>query len=208
MSEALLVLLGSAAGIGFLHTLIGVDHTLPFILMGRTERWSFRKTMGLVALCGAGHVLASVALGVVGIAIGGVVGGLAWIQAVRGELAAWLLIAFGLTYAAWSLARPRRHLHTPRRSLTPFALVVIFVLGPCEPLIPLLMVPAFEIGALAAAAVALAFALTTVGTMLAVVALGFRGLPAGRRVGVHRHADTLAGLAVAASGLAIRVLGI
>ena len=36
------------------------------------------------------------------------------IEAVRGDLAAWALIAFGFTYAAWSLARRRRrqrHVH-------------------------------------------------------------------------------------------------
>ena len=244
-----MVLVGAAVGIGFIHTLIGVDHTLPFVVLGRARGWSLRKTLWITTLCGSGHVASSVLLGGAGIALAisatGLDTGLApgWmssrvgtfetIEALRGDLAAWALILFGLVYAGWSLARQRRrqrhvhehadgvvhsHTHPTLRehthpaastaSLTAWSLFVIFVLGPCEPLIPLLMVPAFEVGLWAVVPVTLAFALTTLAAMLAVVTAAHRGLALGRFPRLRRHAHTLSGLAIAGSGLAIRLLGI
>jgi sulfite exporter TauE/SafE len=231
--EPLGILVASAVSIGFIHTLIGLDHTLPFVVLGRAQRWSYRKTMAITALCGLGHVLSSVALGVFGIGLGVAIGHLNWIEATRGSIAAWFLIVFGLAYAGWSLARGRRghrHVHVHGQglvhahhhdveehahsgglspaALTAWSLFIIFILGPCEPLIPLLMVPAFELGAWAAVPVTLAFSLTTIGTMTMLVTAGFFGLalPAWKRL--EGHANTLAGLAIAASGLAIKLFGI
>jgi nickel/cobalt exporter len=231
--EHLGILIGSAISIGFVHTLIGLDHTLPFVVVGRAQGWSYRKTAGVTALCGAGHVASSVVLGLFGIGLGVAVGRLEWVEATRGSVAAWFLILFGLAYAGWSLARARRrqrhvhqhdggmvhahgdpaagHGHGTKLSpaaLTAWSLFVIFVLGPCEPLIPLLMVPAFDLGAWAALPVTVAFGVTTIGTMLLIVTAGFYGLglPAFKRL--EGHANTLAGLAIATSGLVIKLFGI
>jgi nickel/cobalt exporter len=232
MQTPLEILLGSALAIGAFHTLIGVDHTLPFVVLARAQGWSLRKLWALTAVCGLGHVLASVALGAAGIAVGLAATDLAGIEGARGRLAAWGLIAFGLTYAAWSFARRRRrqrhahrhadglvHVHEHSRAaphahgsggaaaLTGWSLFAIFVLGPCEPLIPLLMVPALDLGPLAVALVALAFGAATLGTMLLAVTVGYAGLslPLSRRL--EAHAGVLAGLAVAGSGLAIQLFG-
>ena len=92
--------------------------------------------------------------------------------------------------------------------MTAWSLFVIFVLGPCEPLIPLLMIPAATMGAGAVVAVTAAFAFVTVGTMLALVWLGYHGLQMRRLGWLEQHGHVAAGLAIAASGLAIQVLGI
>lgn len=230
------ILLTTAVGIGFLHTLIGVDHALPFVAIGRARGWSLRRVLGLTFLCGLGHVLSSVLLGVFGIGLGVALDRLEWIESTRGSLAAWLLIGFGLAYAAWAWVRRRRgrthshphvhadgtihthphghegeHAHPHQASAAPvvaWSLFILFVLGPCEPLIPLLMVPALAHGAAATALVAGAFAVTTIGTMLAMVTVGFLGLRLVPMRALERHADVAAGLAVAASGLAIQVLGV
>lgn len=244
-TPALSVLLTTAVSIGFFHTLIGIDHSLPFVVMGRAHGWSLRKVLGVTALCGLGHVLSSVVLGVAGIGLGTALSKLEWIEASRGDLAAWSLILFGLTYAGWSMAKTRRateHVHEhdgvvhshehdgeagdghshshhghshgagldaeKAASMTAWSLFVIFVLGPCEPLIPLLMVPAMKWGAASCALVALAFGLTTIGTMMAVVTVGYVGLQMPVFERLERHVHTAAGLAIAGSGLAIKALGI
>lgn len=231
--DTLGILIASAVSIGFLHTLIGVDHTLPFVVLGRAQGWSIGRTLAITFVCGLGHVASSVALGTLGLGLGVAVSRLEIVEAARGGVAAWVLIVFGLVYAAWSLARQRRtqrhaHVHEggtvhshaaeqgdhrhdrslSRAALTGWSLFVIFVLGPCEPLIPLLMVPALELGSWAAVPVTLAFAMTTLVTMSLVVAGGYYGLhlPVFRRLESHAH--TLAGLAIAASGFAIQLLGI
>ena len=95
------ILLGSAITIGLIHTLIGPDHYLPFIMLAKARGWRLRKTLWVTLWCGIGHVLSSVVIGLIGIAAGIVVGRIEGIEGFRGELASWALIAFGLVYCVW-----------------------------------------------------------------------------------------------------------
>ena len=98
MDTGLNILLMSGISIGFIHTLIGVDHSLPFVVLGRAQGWSLTKVLTITGLCGLGHVLSSVVLGTAGIGLGVAISRLEWVEGVRGSLAAWTLIIFGLTY--------------------------------------------------------------------------------------------------------------
>ena len=111
------LLLGSAASLATLHTLIGVDHSIPFIVLGRARGWSLRRTLGVTGACGLVHVASSVLIGFVGVALGIALERLSWLDSVRGNLAAALLIGFGLAYACWAAVRSLRgrvhtHVHT------------------------------------------------------------------------------------------------
>jgi len=235
---SLQILLWTAVSIGFVHTLIGFDHSLPFIALSKSRRWSFSKTMGLTAVCGLGHVLSSVALGFIGIGLGVALERLEWIEGFRGELAAYLIIGFGLAYGTWALIRRSRskghshththedgtthehphdhhgvhvHAHPAKDQGTIFAtwsLFVIFIFGPCEALIPMLMAPAAEHNWLWVGLVTGAFGLTTIATMMGVVAVGFYGLRFGRLRALESWADVAAGFAIASSGAAIKIFGI
>jgi nickel/cobalt exporter len=238
MESELGILALTAATIGFVHTVTGPDHYLPFIVIGRARRWRLGRTLAVTGVCGLGHVLGSVVLGAVGIGLGVAVHKLNVIEGTRGEIAAWLLITFGLLYATWGWRRARRgHVHTHRhvhgdgtvhdhhhahhaghvhvhddgndkQSLTPWALFVIFVLGPCEPLIPILMYPAAQASVGGLVLVTAIFSVVTIATMLIMVVLAERGirlLPLGR---AERYAHALAGVAILGSGLAIRFLGL
>ena len=44
MNQESTLLLWTAASIGFVHTLLGPDHYLPFVAMSRAGGWSARKT--------------------------------------------------------------------------------------------------------------------------------------------------------------------
>lgn len=106
----------AAISIGFLHTLFGPDHYLPFIVMSRAREWSRTRTVWITFLCGLGHVGSSVVLGMVGVALGIALNRLTPIEESRGSIAAWLLVAFGLAYAVWGLHRalknrPHTHAH-------------------------------------------------------------------------------------------------
>ena len=107
----------AAVTIGFLHTLLGPDHYVPFVAMSRAGRWAFRKTLVVTLLCGLAHVGSSVLLGLVGLALGLIVLQLETIEEQRGNVAGWLLIGFGMAYLVWGLLhalrnRPHTHLHT------------------------------------------------------------------------------------------------
>ncbi len=219
--HATTLLLGATASLAVVHTLLGVDHSLPFVALGRARGWTLQRTLLVTAVCGAGHVASSVAIGALGVALGIATDALLWIESARGELAAALLIGFGLAYAAWAVWRRLRgrdgaHLHTAGADggapgaarITPWALFIVFVLGPCEPLIPLMVVPGMAGDWLTVAAVVGVFGLLTVAVMLLAVAAASSGvgLMAGSRI--SRHADVAAGLVVAASGAAVLWLGL
>ena len=45
MTNEILILAGSAAALGFVHTILGPDHYLPFIVMAKARQWKMYKTM-------------------------------------------------------------------------------------------------------------------------------------------------------------------
>lgn len=217
MSATLSMLLGTAATVGFVHTLIGVDHSLPFVVLARARGWSLRRTLLVAGVCGLAHVGTSVVLGLVGIGFGLALEQVAWVQEIRGSMASWGLIGFGLAYMAWAVFRGRSHAHAHAhtqdqdasdKSLTVWSLFILFALGPCEALFPLMMAPAWMHHWTWVVAVTTVFGAVTVATMLAAVTAGVVGLerlPLGH---LERHGHALAGLAIAGSGLAIQALGI
>ena len=234
MQSEIFILSLTAASIGFIHTFIGPDHYLPFIMMAKAGKWSKLKTLVVTVICGMGHVFSSVILGIVGIAAGIALDKLELIEGTRGEIAGWLLITFGFLYMIWGIKKahinkPHSHLHLSKdgeyevhshthngehvhvkekKSLTPWILFIVFILGPCEPLIPLLMFPAAEQSASGIIIVSAVFGITTIGTMISVVMVSLWGinlLPLGR---IEKYSHALAGFAIFVSGLAISLLGL
>jgi threonine/homoserine/homoserine lactone efflux protein len=92
--------------------------------------------------------------------------------------------------------------------VTPWVLFVIFVFGPCEPLIPLLMYPAAESGTVDLLVVTAVFGLVTTSTMLAAVLLGRAGVDFLPLKKVQRYSHALAGASILLCGLAILFLGL
>ena len=212
MTEAIPILCGTAALIGVVHTLCGPDHYLPFIVMSKARGWSLTKTMWITFLCGAGHVLGSIAFGLLGVGLGVALSSLEIVDTWRGNLAAQALIIFGFTYTVWGIHRALRnkpHAHTHQsNNITPWVLFTIFVLGPCEPLIPLIMYPAAEHSVAGMLLVSGIFAGTTLVSMLSVVwvsSWGIRSLPLGK---IERFSHAFAGATVCASGLVIQFAGL
>ena len=121
MEDSTLLLAGTAVTIGFIHTLIGPDHYLPFIVMGEARKWTIRKTMLITFLCGIGHVLSSIILGFIGIAAGISLSKLEFFESFRGNIAAWLLIAFGLVYMLISIRSLYRKKNTCTSIIIPTA---------------------------------------------------------------------------------------
>lgn len=87
----------------------------------------------------------------------------------------------------------------------PWMLFLLFVFGPCEPLVPLLVVPAAEADVLAVAGVVVAFAAATVGTMILAVMAIRSGIGLIGGAGFRRSADGLAGLALLLCGVAVKL---
>lgn len=209
MSGDTFVLCATAISLGVIHTLLGPDHYLPFVAMSKAGDWSVRKTLGVTIACGLGHVAGSVVIGIVGLLLGVAVMRLETLEAFRGDAAAWLLIGFGLAYLVSGVRRAMRPVpqqHVPQQHVdgstvwAPWLAFLVFVFGPCEPLIPLLIYPAAKASDGTVAAVVVAFMLATVGTMTIVVmamryGLSFMHVPA-----LGRYGHALAGLAILVCG--------
>ena len=228
-SSALLL---TALVIGITHTLLGPDY-LPFVAIGKARQWTTRRILTVTFLCGLGHVAGSILLGAIGLAAGWSLGSLEAIESVRGDIAAWLLTALGVIYLAWAikqLERNREHTHwhahadglvhthehthhgahahphtSGKSSTTAWSLFIIFVFGPCEAFIPLLLFPAFQQNGQLAVATTLVFAAATIATMVTTVFLISRGLEVAFLKPVARYGHVAAGLTILACGTAIHL---
>lgn len=232
MNDSYVVLLSTAATLGVVHTALGVDHVVPFVALAHARNWSLLRTMVITAVCGLGHVMSSVIIASVGLTLGIATGKLAWIEATRGSWAAMLLIGFGLGYAGFAYWKSRRRVLGTRLAqhehgaevaeliadpmldhwrVMP-ALFIIFVLGPCEALLPLLTASGLTLSLAQSTAVGGLFCGATLLTMISLVAVGYWGVRLsglmGRHAWLHRYAHTWAGLSMAMSGVAIQVLEI
>jgi nickel/cobalt exporter len=236
MNESIALLSVTAVSIGFVHTILGPDHYLPFIVLSEAKKWSLKNTMFITFLCGLGHVLSSVVLGLIGIAVGISVNKLAGIESFRGNIAAWLFIAFGLVYMVISirnLVKNRKHSHrhfhlggenhnhehthklehthvheTDVVKTTPWILFLIFIFGPCEPLIPILMYPAAQNNIHGAVIVSLLFSVVTISTMMSVVLVFKLGFSKINLKPVEKYNNLIAGIMIFLSGMAIQFLGL
>ena len=235
MDSPTIILLISALSIGFLHTIMGPDHYLPFVAMARVGEWSKRKAIIVTTLCGLCHVAGSVILGLVGIAFGFSLSRLEAFESSRGSWAAWGLIIFGTLYTVWGLRRAIRgkthshahahadgtlhthehdhsgdhlHAHAEGASMTPWVLFVIFLLGPCEALIPLLMFPAALESWTTLFLVTGTFGAATLATMLGMVYLGLEGMNRLPLPRLARFGHVMAGATILLCGVAIQFLGI
>ena len=234
MNNEIIVLSTTAASVGFLHTLLGPDHYIPFIALAEAGKWSRKKTILITTLCGIGHVSSSILLGMVGIILGTALFSLQSIESFRGDIAGWFLITFGLLYTLYGIrltyknkthehhhphgeavhshlhshAGEHTHFHDEKKKTTPWILFLIFVFGPCEPLIPLVMYPASQHNTSGIIVVSVVFSLITIVTMLSVVLIsqsGIKMLPVKK---FEKHMHSLAGLVILLCGISVQFLGL
>jgi hypothetical protein len=110
MLNEMQVLIITAISVACLHTLTGPDHYLPFIALSKARGWSAGKTIGWTILCGSGHVFSSVLLGLGGAALGWSLSKLSWLENIRGGIAGWVMLCFGLLYGGWGLYRALKNI--------------------------------------------------------------------------------------------------
>ncbi len=233
MDPEIWILLSTAFTLGLLHTLLGPDHYLPFIAMSKSCKWSKRKTLMITSICGIGHILGSVLLGIIGVAIGISLNFIDTIESIRGEIASWALISFGFMYLVWGVKYAINknknihwhstnegkikfhshkhlsdHLHPNNElkvaNLTPWILFIIFVFGPCEVLIPLLIYPSQKLGYMELSLVIFVFGITTIITMNFMVFLSLSGLKLFNSLKLNNYYHALAGGVLLIGGILVQ----
>jgi hypothetical protein len=228
-----LALVGAAVSIGAVHT-CAPDHWMPFAALARANGWSARRTAGITAACGLGHVTVSVLLGVLALIFGREIFE-AFGQRLE-SVSGLLLIGFGVAYAAWGIRnaiadRVHRHAHAQGHhhhyhlramrhdpsgmshepsaisDVTPLGLFLLFSADPCVAVIPLMFASA-PLGWANTLAVVAAYEAATIATMVLLVLPAHAAAAAVRPRWADRYGDAVAGGVVAAVGVVVVTLGI
>lgn len=231
MTTTLYALAITAITISFFHTASGPDHYLPFIVLSKSRKWSMSKTIFLTIFCGLGHVLSSVVLGIIGVYLGWQLNKISWLQDVRGNVSSWALFLFGviyLIYGVWQAYRNKPHKHFDvmgndvyvfqhkhgevvmpqnRIKVTPLVLFAIFVMGPSEPLIPLLFFSGTQRALPEVITLITVFTISTVFTMLGMVLLGVYGYNLINTEKLERFVHAIGGAVVTLCGAGMLFLG-
>jgi nickel/cobalt transporter (NicO) family protein len=100
-------LLLAAGGVGFGHAILP-DHWVPLAVVGRTQRYSLARVARLSGLAGVAHVLVSLILGAIIIAVG--LQFRSKIESAQNAIVGGLLIATGVGFAVMELTG-RGHTH-------------------------------------------------------------------------------------------------
>jgi hypothetical protein len=185
-------LLAASAGVGFGHAILP-DHWVPLAVLGRARRYPLSKVARLSGLAGVAHVLLSIILGGVIIAIG--LQFRSTVQSAQDTIIGGLLIATGLGFIVLELAG-RGHRHDPgghershdhgkhhhehahdRRGIRGLAAVMVPFGAAASP--DLTILPVFLAAAAAGVATAigslLIFAAVTIGTIVGLTLAATRG---------------------------------
>jgi hypothetical protein len=207
-------LLVGAMTIGSLHSL-APDHWVPIAAVARARSWSRGRTLRVAFICGLGHVTVSVLLGLLALAFG------AQLFESLGErmvsVAGLLLIGFGVAYAVWGLRgvfahrlhghhhHHFDHIHDPSRA-TIWSLFLIYCADPCVAVIPILFAAA-PLSATETIAIVIAYEVTTIGAMVALVGLAHSGARMFKGKWIEHYGDSAAGALIVATGIMVAVLG-
>lgn len=204
----LLSLLGGGFAAAFLHAALPT-HWLPFVLVGRAQRWTLGRTLAAAAAAGLAHIASTAVIG--GLIV---MAGLAlnhWVEGLLPHLSAALLFLFGAFYLARAtLIRPATaegpSLETPGPTVTHAAafwgLVAVMAVQPGEVLLPIYLSTASE-GLSALMLLTLSFAAGTVAGMVALTTLARAGASILKLERWARYEGAVLGLALIGLGLLV-----
>jgi hypothetical protein len=204
----LLSLLGAGFVTAFLHAALPT-HWLPFVLVGRGQRWSLLQVLGVVAAAGLAHIVTTAVVGGLIVAAGLALD--QWISGLLPWLSAALLFAFGAFYLGRAVLRPAVMAGGPTLNLSEptvshgtavWGLVVMMALSPGEVLLPFYLSQATE-GPVVLAALTLVFAVGTVLGMALFTVLARAGWSALRLERWARYEGVILGLALILIGLLV-----
>lgn len=192
----------------FLHAALPT-HWLPFVLVGRAQRWSLATTLWSVLAAGLAHIAVTAVVGGLIVAAGLALD--RWVAGVLPWLSAGLLFVLGLFYLARATVRkplPAQgpELETPEPIVSQAAafwgLVAVMAASPGEVLLPLYLSTAEE-GLMVLALLTVVLAVGTVLGMAVFTTLARAGASILRLERWARYEGAILGLALIALGLLV-----
>ena len=187
MSSATPALIAAAAGVGFGHAILP-DHWVPLAVVGRTQRYPLARVARLSGLAGVAHVLVSLLLGGIIIAVGLQLR--SSVESAQNTIVGSVLLATGVGFILFELSgrghghshshdhdHDHDHDHAPQGRLRGLAAIVVPFGAAASP--DLTILPVFLAAAAAGTATAIgsliAFAAVTIGTIVGLTLLATAG---------------------------------
>ena len=204
----LISLLGGGFVAAFLHAALPT-HWLPFVLVGRAQRWSLMRVMTVAVTAGLAHIASTALVGSLIVAAGLALN--AWIGGLLPHLSAALLFIFGAFYLARaSLQKPITatgpEAEVPEPAVSDRAafwgLVLMMAVTPGEVLLPIYLSSATE-GVAALGLLTLSFAAGTVLGMTLLSALASAGYSILRLERWARYEGAILGISLIVIGLLV-----
>ncbi|MFZ4167030.1 hypothetical protein [Brevundimonas sp. NPDC058933] len=204
----LISLLGGGFVAAFLHAALPT-HWLPFVLVGRAQRWSLARVMTVVVTAGLAHIASTALVGSLIVAAGLALN--AWIGGLLPHLSAALLFLLGAFYLARaSLQKPITatgpEVDLPEPAVSDRAafwgLVLMMAVTPGEVLLPIYLSSATE-GVMALSLLTLSFAAGTVLGMTLLAALASAGYSILRLERWARYEGAILGVALILIGFLV-----
>lgn len=204
----LMSLLGAGFATAFLHAALPT-HWLPFVLVGRGQRWTLPRMLGAVVTAGLAHIGATALVGGLIVAAGLAMD--QWVSGLLPLLSASLLFLFGAFYLGRALLRPAIMAGGPSLALSEptvshaaafWGLVAMMAISPGEVLLPIYLSQATQ-GLPVLAALTLAFAVGTVSGMTLFTVLARAGWSVLRLERWARYEGVVLGLALILIGLLV-----
>ena len=204
----LLSVLGTGFAAAFLHAALPT-HWLPFVLVGRGQRWTLPRVLAAVTTAGLAHIATTAIVGGLIVAAGLAMD--QWISGLLPSLSAGLLFLFGAFYLGRALLRPAIMAGGPSLALSEptvshaaafWGLVAMMAISPGEVLLPIYLSQATE-GPLVLAALTLTFAVGTVAGMTLFTVLARAGWSVLRLERWARYEGVILGLALILIGLLV-----
>ena len=204
----LLSLLGGGFVAAFLHAALPT-HWLPFVLVGRAQRWSLMRVMTVAVTAGLAHIASTALVGSLIVAAGLALN--AWIGGLLPHLSAALLFIFGAFYLAKASLQKQIMATGPEAEVPEpavsdraafWGLVLMMAVTPGEVLLPIYLSSATE-GVMALALLTLSFAAGTVLGMTLLAALASAGYSILRLERWARYEGAILGVALILIGFLV-----
>lgn len=195
-------LLLGAALLSVIHNLLPT-HWLPFTLLARANKWSYGKTVAIVMLAGACHILSSIVLGILAALLGvEILGGIDIDTASSA-----ILVIFGIVYIILHIAdKHYHHHHELSEKATILGLVLALVFSPCEAVAIIYIPIATKGGQLLVLIMSVILIVVTVGLLVLLVTLSFLGIQKIKFQFLDQYEKLIIGVILCLVGISIKLL--
>jgi hypothetical protein len=183
MNPQMLSLGIAGAVVSVVHGLLP-NHWLPFVLIGRAQGWTARRTMAILVAAGAAHAAVAGAIAMATLLVGVAVG--QYVERYADVLPGAILAGAGLIYVALDLAHHGHHHHhhdvheaadrgmSDKVAIT--TLVLTLALSPCEAMVPVFVSAAPSGDPLLLFVLVVVSGAASIAVMVALALLSWRGI--------------------------------